>query len=161
MNFWLYGNILIKTNLILSKKVKDHDAILQTNAEYMENLSSSVKEIAGNQKESNQDKVNTSNRIDSLATAHAKTTKDLQKEIEGLKVRMSNQTAEITSLKNGQRVATFQTETVNRDNLIHDPQAQSSLSRLNMIIEGLKETENEDLLSKAILLFDKIGVNVP
>ena len=50
----------------------------------MDNLLANLKEIADKQDESNKDKGNTSNRIDGLAAAHAKITKELNKEIEDL-----------------------------------------------------------------------------
>ena len=71
--------------LALKKKLQDHDKILQTNANDLESLSLNVKVISGNPSAFHKDKINTSNRIDGHAAAHAKATKDLPKEIEDLK----------------------------------------------------------------------------
>ena len=146
--------------LVLQKKLKDHDSILQTNAGDLERLSASIKSISDKQETISQDKTNTSNRIDGLAAAQAKTTIDLQKEIEDLKARMSNQSAEITSLKNGQRVVNVPQGNQNTNDVPQAFPSQPQSPRLNIIIEGLEEKEGEDLLLKALTLFEQLGVKL-
>ena len=143
----------------LRKKLIDHDKILKSHGENMEKIEADISKIHENQTTLSKEKGNMSNRIDGLATSFCKTHKDLHTEIEDLKMRMSNQNAEIISLKNGQRVS----NTPPGNNVATDfpPQPYETQDpRLNVIIEGLDENQGENLAVKVISLCERIGTKV-
>ena len=119
----------------------------------------------GKQTEQDKGNLNVSNRLDGLAASNQKLDNDLRKEIDDLKAKVSNQDAEIINLRNGQRVSNIPQ---NRPMENHDqhapahtpPYQANSHSKLNIIIEGLEEKEDEDLMVKVLSLFDLIGAKL-
>ena len=143
---------------LLKKKLNDHDKILKAHDESMEKISADISTLTKNQETTDKEKCNISNRIDGLAGAHAKSNLDLQKEIEDLKARVSNHNAEITSLRNGQSVINRPPTHSMAGSLDFPPVPQQP--RLNVIIEGLDENEDEDLVSKVLSFCEKLGVKL-
>ena len=98
-----------------------------------------------------------------MATCNEKMKNELFKEVEELKMKMSKQEAEITSLKNGQKVVNIPLNVPNNEMNqppMSFPGSQQYNARINVIIEGLREEDNEDLLAKVMSLCSKAEVTV-
>ena len=148
---------------VLRKKVIDHDKILKSQEEDLEKITQSLKHAMNKENVHEEKHTKISNRLDGMSKSNENMKSELSKEIDELKLKMAKQEAELTSLKNGQRVINtplnvpvFETNQLPSAN---SPPHQYQ-ARLNIIIEGLKEEENEDLMTKVLSLCNKAGAKV-
>ena len=103
----------------------------------------------------------TSKRIDRLAESVSKSRENLHSEINEMKQKLREQHAEIQMLKNSQKVATAPNAEIRNEPLRENEYTQyQNNPRMNIIIEGLKETEGENLLNEITQLCDKMDVEI-
>ena len=155
------GKLSIEEGNQMAKKIRDHDAILKSNVEKLEVHEKTEAQFEAKFKLQQDRDINISNRIDGLAEALKKKNEETQKELEDIKKRLSEQNSEILSLKNGQRVCNV--PLINQQD-VQPTDDQSSPShqhsKLNIIIEGLAETEDENLHAKrCVLKWELILIN--
>ena len=145
----------------IERKVKDHDTIIESHANNIENIEGNVSEVNKKVLDQVENEKTTSKRIDGLAESTNKIKTSLHSEINEMKQKLREQDAEIQMLKNGQKVATAQNTVFPRVNQQENfPQPDQYDTRLNIIIEGLQENEGEDLLEKIKGLFAKLDVKI-
>ena len=140
----------------LERKIKDHDSILKTQADEMEKIEQGINQGEKNMKIMQETVEKTGGRIDGLVEATRKQNSNILHEIEDMRQQIHAQNAEIQSLKNGQQVNIHPLPQQPIDNA--QPQTQDT--RLNVVIEGLNESESEDLEEKIGNLCSKMGVNL-
>ena len=145
----------------MAKKIKDHDLMLENTSTAIERQESVSKTITAELKQHKERESNTSNRIDGLAEALKKKNDETQKELEDIKRRLSEQNSEILLLKNGQRVLTVPLPDKSRiPETDFTSQNYTPNPRMNVIIEGLNETEDENLICKIEELCTKMGEKI-
>ena len=145
--------------LALQKKVKNQDKILNSHEADLHKLQEDLENVVKTQGAAVERDQKMSHRIDGLAAANNKIQSDLKREIDDLKAKMLKQDAEIITLRNGQQVNNFpqngSAENTPPPQPIHYHQVHD---KLNVIIEGLQENDDEDLPRKVLTLFEQIGV---
>ena len=149
----------------IEKKVKDHDSIMETHANTITDMEGKVADLDTKIREQGDINKSKSKRIDGLAESSSKARENLQQEILEMKQKLSEQNAAIQRLKNGQNVATAQNMET-RNVPFRDPPRDFVYTqdtpdpRLNIIIEGLHETEGEDLMKEITEVCEKMDVKI-
>ena len=145
----------------MAKKIKDHDVIMQNAANKIDACERNISIVEKTLKKQSERDVNTSNRIDGLAEALKKKNEETQREMEDIRKRLSEQNSEIMSLKNSQRVVTAPLpNNLELPNMENQTNFHTRSPKLNVVIEGLSESEDENLNEKIMLLCAKMGEEI-
>ena len=145
----------------MAKKIKEHDVILKNTADNMETQDEKSRLLEGKLKQNEERDMNRSNRIDGLAEALKKKSEETHKELEDIKRRLSEQNSELLTLRNSQNVRTAPLPGNIGPPNHEDPSDQWNKNpRLNVIIEGLPENEDENLNEKIKQLCEKMGEDI-
>ena len=145
----------------LEKKLKDHDSILKSQSDNVTRLEDKIGELNAQMLKHDENVPKTSKRIDGIADMTTKLKLNIEIELDEIKKAMREQSAEIQMLKNGQRV---NTAPVTDQHVGSDQRGRFDMSqqgqKLNVIIEGLAESEDENLPEKITKLCEKLGVKI-
>ena len=145
----------------IEKRVKDHDAIMETQSGNIEHIESKLVEVKDKIQEQDENVSKTAKRIDGLAESTTKNRENMHQEMDEIKQKLREQSAEIQFLKNGQKVATVHNPEARNEIPHDDPYTQHLYDpRLNVIIEGLKESDGEELIKEITALCGKMDVNL-
>ena len=145
----------------LEKKIKDHDAIMESHASNIGNIENKLAELNVKVNGQQENDAKTSKRIDGIAESTSAFKSNIHIEIDEMKKKLRQQDLEILLLKHGQKVATAQNPEPIRVHVPDEnPRPAQYDARLNIIIEGLQENEGEDLMKKIDGLCERLGVKV-
>ena len=141
----------------LERKRKDHDSIMKTQAEDMERIETNIKDAKTTMTTITEEVNKTGNRIDGLADLTRKQNSNIQNDIENMRKRLDAQEAEIQTLKNGQHVNILPCQ---QQKPLDNIREHTHDTRLNIVIEGLREDEGENLDEKIRDLCKEMGINL-